>query len=391
LTTKINLNYPVLPKDHQIWMVRPGSNYRLFKAFESSSAIAPDIPLLDLKNRKATAVSSQLDEQIRRGQEWREWEINGGQPTTKPSASLRDYTSPLDDGVSHTRSRNVAIQIFDIIPDGALIFVPGATLSDNALLGVVAKTSDDRVPVVRKWRGDRELAFLGRHLSNMKKIPMRLLPPEVTDLRKNRGSVVCRIDDVYACNRLYREYFQSFAIDGGDAYAQFRGGDAPFPAGALGSLVTLMRFAIEVRIEEDAANAENRPVRPVDAHRIAQLAWSTNDDLLIHAQVNSPFGRVTFQSARSAVFAATALTALATLNADAQVIRDLANKTAQVENICTDLASVSTATQIQSGEVQQTLYDFYAIFGAQTCNQVLEALRETVEKTQGQVDAEAEQ
>lgn len=391
MTTKIKLDYPVLPQTHQVWIVRPGADYRLLAAFKASSAIAPDVPLLELQDGVTAKDTKNLDQQIRRGKEWREWEKDGANLEKRPSTALGDYVLSFDDGITHTRSRNVTIQILDTIPGGSLVFVPGASLSDDALLGIAAKPSDKRIVVTRQWREDRKLEFLGRSLLNPIKIPMRLLPPEVTDLRKNRGIVAARIDDKYARVRLYREYFQSFAIEGSDAYAQFRGGDAPFPAGAVGSLVTLMRFVIEVRLEEENAKAENRPVQQVSAARIAQLTWATNDDLLIHARVNSPFGRVTFQSARSAIFAATAFTSLATLNADAQVIQDLANNTAQVENVCVSLSSVTGTARVQADEVRQTLYDFYAIFGAQTCAQVLEALRETVEKTQGQVDAEAEQ
>ena len=367
-------------------MVRPRADYRLFKAFKNSSAIAPDIPLLQLAGGVTAEATKDLDQQVRRGKAWRDWEKDGSRPGKSPSVSLGDYVLSLDNGISHMRLRNVAIQILDAIPEGALVFVPRASLSDDALLGVAAKPSDKRVAVI-----DRELKFLGRSLLNPITIPMRLLPSEVTNLRKNRGIVAGHIDDDYARIRLYREYFQSFTIEGGDTYAQFRGGDAPFPAGAVGSLVMLMRFVIEVRLEEEEARAANRRVQPVSAARIAQLAWATNDDLLIHARVNSPFGRVTFQSARSAIFAATAFTALATLNADAQVIQDLANNAVQVNNVCDSLSSVDESAPVQADEIRQTLYDFYTIFGAQTCIQVLEALRETVEKTQGQVDAEAEQ
>lgn len=391
MVTKIKLEHPVLPSNHQVWMVRPGADYRLFKAFKNSSAIAPDIPLLNLPDGLAAGAAQDLDQQVRRGKAWRDWEKDGGRPESTPSRSLGDYMLAYDDGISHTRLRNVAIQILDTIPDGSLVFVPGAALSDDGLLGVMARKSNPRVEVVRKWREDREIKFLGRCLLNPITIPMRLLPAEVTDLRKNRGIVAGIINDDYARIRLYREYYKSFTIEGEDSYAQFRGGDTPFPAGAVGSLVTLMRFAIEVRLEEEAARAAGRPVQQVSAARIAQLAWATNDDLLIHARVNSPFGRVTFQSTKSAIFAATAFAALATLNADAQVIQDLANNAAQVENVCDSLSNVGGAALAQAGEVRQTLYDFYAIFGAQTCSQVLAALRETVEKTQGQVDVEAEQ
>lgn len=390
MATKVKLDYPILSKDHEVWIVRPGAGYRLFKSFKDASAIAPDIPLLSVPDKTELKHSSNLDQQIRRGLAWREWENDGGNPGKSPSKALGDYTLSADDGISHIRSKNVAIQILDDIPSGALIFVPGASLSDNALLGQLAAPSAPRVSVSRQWSDGKELSFLGRSLLNPMIVPMRLLPLELTDLRKGRGLVAARIDSEYARTRLYREYFQSFSIDGGDSYAQFRGGDAPFPAGALGSLVTLMRFVIEARLEEEAAKAEDRPVRQINPMQMLHLAWSTSDEVLVHARVNSPFGRVTFQSVRTAIFAATALVALATLDADAQVVQDLGSNSAQVVNVCDDPASIDNVARLQAGEVRQTLYDFYAIFGAQTCTQVLEALRETVERTKGKVDAEAE-
>lgn len=220
--------------------------------------------MLSLQDGTTAQATKDLDQHVRRGIEWRGWEKDGGRPEKGPSRSLGDYVLSLDDGVSHTRLRNVAIQILDTIPEGSLIFVPGASLSDDALLGIAAKPSDKRVSVVRQWGDSRELNFLGRSLLNPITIPMRLLPSEVTDLRKNRGLVAGRVDNEYARTRLYREYFKSFSIEGGDSYAQFRGGDSAFPAGALGSLVMLMRFAIEVRVEEENAKAEKRPIKQIN-------------------------------------------------------------------------------------------------------------------------------
>lgn len=378
-------------------MVRPGASYRLARAFREASAIAPDVPLMNLANGARAANADDLDAQVRRGRAWRDWEKDGSRPEQGPSRSAGDYRVSVDDGISHTRAKNTVLQIFDAIPEGALVFVPGASLGDYALLGTAAAPTADRVPVIRKW-GEKQLVFQGRPLLNARQVPMRLLPPEITDRRKNRGIVAGRISQIGqndqdardARIRLYREYYSSFAIDGGDAYAQFRGGDAPFPAAALGSLVTLMRYVIEARIEGESAQAEGRVAAPIDAMRLASLTWSTDTDLLIHARVNSPFGRVTFQSARPAIYAAIAFISLAALNADAQVINDLANGAAQVENVCQEPANLAAGARDQADAIGKTLYDFYAIFGAQTCEQVLEVTRQTIEATQGRVDAEAE-
>lgn len=378
-------------------MVRPGAGYRLAHAFREAAAIAPDVPLLNLPNGTLATHAEDLDAQLRRGRAWRDWEKGGSRSEGKPSTASGDYRVAVDDGISHTRARNTVFQIFDSIPEGALVFVPGASLGENALLGTVAAPTADRVPVVRKW-AEKQLVFQGRPLLNVREVPMRLLPPEITDRRKNRGIVASRISEAGQNDqegratriRLYREFYNSFAIDGGDVYAQFRGGDAPFPAAALDNLSTLMRYVVEARVERERAEAEARNVVTVDAMRLAALVWSTDRDLLIHARVNSPFGRVTFQSARPAIYAAIAFVSLATLNADAQVINDLANGATEVENICQEPASVVTGARDQADMVSQTLYDFYAIFGAQTCEQVLRVTREAVEASRGAVDAEAE-
>ena len=378
-------------------MVRPGAGYRLARAFREASAIAPDVPLLNLPNGTLAANADDLDAQVRRGRAWRNWEKKGSRPERRPSTSAGDYRIAEDDGISHTRARNTIFQIFDAIPEGALVFVPGASLGDDALLGTAAAPTAARVPVVRSW-GEKQLTFQGRSLLNARRVPMRLLPPEITDRRKNRGIVASRISQTGqndqkgrdARIRLYREYYNSFAIDGGDAYAQFRGGDAPFPAAALDNLSTLMRYVIEAKVEGEKAEAEDRDVAPIDAMRLASLVWSTDKDLLIHARVNSPFGRVTFQSARPAIYAAIAFVSLAMLDADAQVLNDLASGAAQVENVCQEPASIAAGARDQADTVGQTLYDFYAIFGAETCEQVLKVTREAVEASRGEVDAEAE-
>lgn len=378
-------------------MVRPGAGYRLARAFREASAIAPDVPLLDLPDGVLATTVEALDAQVRRGRAWRDWEKDGSRPERRPSRAAGDYRVAVDDGISHTRAKNTVLQILDEIPAGALVFVPGASLGDDALLGTVAAPTADRVPVVRKW-GEKQLVFQGRPLLNPRQVPMRLLPPEITDHRKNRGIVASRISqtgqngqDGHAARiRLYREYYDSFAINGGDAYAQFRGGDAPFPAAALDNLSTLMRYVIEAQVERERAEAEARSVAPIDAMRLAGLVWSTDRELLIHARVNSPFGRVTFQSARPAIFVAIAFVSLAMLDADAQVINDLANGAAQVENVCKEPSSIAAGAHDQADMVGQTLYDFYAIFGAETCEQVLRVTREAVKASRGGVDAEAE-
>lgn len=397
MPTRIKLNYPVLPDDHEVWMVRPSAGYRLARAFREASAIAPDVPLLNLPNGTLTTDAEDLDAQVRRGREWRDWERDGSRSERGPSTAAGDYRVATDDGISHTRAKNTVLQIFDEIPEGALVFVPGASLGDYALLGTVAAPTADRVPVVRKW-GETQLVFQGRPLLNARQVPMRLLLPEITDRRKNRGVVASRVsqtgqndqDGRAARLRLYREYYNSFAIDGGNAYAQFRGGDAPFPASALDNLSTVMRFVIEATVERERAEAEGRNVTTIDPHRLANLVWSTDTELLLHARVNSPFGRVTFQSGRPAIYAAMAFVALANLGADAQVIDDLKNGAAQVDNVCHEPANSAASAREQADTVRQTLYDFYAIFGAETCEQVLKVTRDAVDSSRGEVDTEAE-
>ncbi|GEM_PF-4726005 len=368
-------------------MVRPGAGYRLFEAFKEASAIAPDIPKLSVPNAAAALNSHAMALQVRRGLAWRNWEQNGAENGAQPSSSLADYPDlGANDGVAHTRLKNIAFQIFEQIPAGALVFIPNPALEGKALMGIAERKGSPLVQLTRRWGNGKTLEFQGRSLSNLIEVPMRVLPEDIASLRKNRGLVVSKIADSGDATLLYREYFKTFSLANSQAYAQYRTGDHELPGGALGGLIAVMRFAMDA----EPSVADGVAKAPITDRAMLIRALSPADDLLVHARVNSPFGRVTFQSMSNAIFAGAALVALAALNADAQVLNDLANRTLEVANVCTSLANDTIAARAQAVEVKETLFDFYATYGADTCEEVLVTLRRTVENTDGRVDVEAE-
>ena len=154
----------VLPEDHSVFMVRPGKGYRLLENFATASAIAPDVPLLDLGAKANTHNATDLNRQIRRGRAWRDWETA---PATRrgppPSKAVGDY-AVVPDGGHHARYRSVTFDLLDIMPTGSVVFVPGPSLGTNGLLGRLDAPSASRVEITREVAG-HSFSFFGPALA----------------------------------------------------------------------------------------------------------------------------------------------------------------------------------------------------------------------------------
>lgn len=135
-------------------------------------------------------------------------------------------------------------------------------------------------------------------------------------------------------------------------------------------------------------NDEN--IKQLHGSQLFELMWAIDENTLVHANISSPFGKAIFQAISASVFTAMAFVSLACLNADAQVIDDLANRNLSVENVCLSAIHMKEEAIAQAISVRDTLYDFYAVFGKETCEQVLEVARQTANSTDGQVNSKAE-
>jgi hypothetical protein len=129
-------------------MVRPGKSYRLIEDFARAGALAPDVPLLSVPDDKRVEDVDDLDNQIRRGKAFRDWEATPvarrGEP---PSRAAGDYVL-VENGGHHRRNINTAVEILEALPAGALVFVPAAGLADRALMGELAPADEERVTFV---------------------------------------------------------------------------------------------------------------------------------------------------------------------------------------------------------------------------------------------------
>ena len=148
---------------------------------------------------------------------------------------------------------------------------------------------------------------------------------------------------------------------------------------------------------------------PINATRFVRPICAMIDDLLIHANVNSPFGRVTSQRVKLAIFAVTVLTAPGTLTADSEIYLDLNHNAAQVQNVCDSLSlsgidgdarvHVDVANSQEpdgsSAVIQASanaLTDFFATSGYSSYNEYLtglqDGLKRNVTKPLGTVEIE---
>lgn len=392
MTIRIELDYPVLSDDHEVWLVRPGARYRLASLFRAEEAFAPDAPFLDLSDGKPARPKGEraersLRRQARRARAWREWEKKPSDWIVPPSQDANDYS--LSDGfpTAETKLRNNVVRLLDEIPAGALLFIPGASLEEDALLGLAAPPSAPRIRMSLAAH-ERKIPFLGRPIINPLNIPMRSLPREITDIRLNRG-VVSTAFSQRAKERLYREYFGTYSTVNGVSFAQFRGGDKPFPVGDLANLEKAVRFIAEAHRRASAARGLEIDLEPITQDQLLRLMWAQDRDVLLHARIDSPFGRATFESGKRLIFAAIALIALAELDDDARALDELEAGQIRTENVCIGAETSREHAERQMQEVRESLYDFRAVLGATNCEEVLKALRSTVESTKGEVDAKA--
>lgn len=353
-------------------MIRPGKSYRLLESFAASSAIAPDIPFLSLRAGERIDDREDLDLQVRRGRAYRDWETtSSSRRGQRPSAAARDYQLS-ENGGHHSRNINTARSILEEIPEGALIFVPGPSLADKALLGEMGPPHEPRVEVVREV-GRNSIRFLGRPILNPVRLPMRNLPRLITDIPKNRGLVAGDIEEE-ARLRLYLEYYGSFQLGDDLTSFQFRAGERDFTVQDATALTT-----IALAIDDVAAG---RNVR--FASMLGLLSQERENSPIVHANINSPNGRITAQALQRGVIVVAALLALSMIDDDSGVLSALEQGTVSAVHECNGQPEEDAQMETE------LLYNFYHAMGADNCREVLEIARHVVEKTDGNFDAEAQ-
>lgn len=373
----IDLALKVLPKDHPVYMVRPGSGYQLFDQIAAYGAIVPDFPYLKVADAKPPSAARELDAQISRAIAIRQWlrrPLDERGP--RPARNLDEYRLGHSDHTStRTRLLNAAEQILWELPDDALVFIPSSTLAGTGITAVVGKRTAPRITILGD--GNRNaITYLGRPIDDMKSQSMRALPEDVTD--PVRSPIVTYQYDGYARDRLLRAHYGDYQLGGDVAMMEFISNSDRFDALAMARITALAHA-----IEHYVVTGTYQP--PGDLlYKLATVPLSTQ----VHATINSRDGRLLIEGPQLVPHIMRALLLagmLATTPAAAQNVSTMmANGQLELKN-----TKASARDRAVTAATERTLLDFATAAGQPSLTVLLQGLQESSESTDGEVDGSA--
>lgn len=373
----IDLALKVLPKDHPVYMVRPGSGYQLYHQVMSSEAIAPDFPYLNVPDGTPPSEAAEFDAQISRAVAVRQWlkqPLDDRGP--RPSRKLDNYRlGHSDNTATRTRLRNAAQEILWNLPDGALVFIPSATLAGTGLTADLGKRTEPRITM--EGDGNRNaIKYLGRPIHAMKRQSMRALPEDVTD--PVRLPMVTFQYEGYARDRLLRAHYGDYQLGTDVAMMEFISNSDKFGAISMARL-TALAHAIEYFVVTGKYQAPGNLL-----YKPAAVALETQ----VHASINSKYGRLLIEGPQMVPHIMRALVLVCML-ANTSVSADdlsgmMVNGQLELSN------SKATRKDVKVTEAtERTLLDFAAAAGHPSLTILLKGLLESSESTEGEVDGTA--
>lgn len=378
---EIDLELPVLPADHPVIMVRPGRGYHLHASFLRSKVVAPDFPHLELPDGLNPLAAPDLQAQLGRAIEFRDWsttpEYERGRP---PATNLERYATFHEDRPQmRSLLTSAASEILWDLPDNALIFVPSATLEGKAMTGELAPRKNRR-KVIKGTRHRSTIPYLGRKLRDTKVFPMRILPHAVTDAPRASG-LTTTVFEGYARERLLRAHYGDYQLGDQVAMMEFVSDNERFDARALARLT-----AISDLLDHYLKTGQ------VEHPGIFLFNATGNSGAEVHARINSRGGRLLFEATNFAPHLLRALLLIATMEnpVSAQDLETLAqNNTLNVSNSAVSSSQNATVETVATA-TERSLRDFAREAGVSNLEAILENLRRSHEVTDGMIDGSAE-
>lgn len=368
---KIDLKTRTLPKEPNVFLVRPGASYHLYDQILDESAIAVDIPFLEVPDGRPVPEASKIQPMLERGRELRRWaakpiRTRGRQPTTSIDA-YRTFLEDQGPKMARTKLRNAANEVLWEIPDNSLLFIPASTLSGKAILAEAGLRTAPR----KRMHGSGSRArmeYIGRPIVEPKLVPMRDLPPDVTD--PGQKLLVHDRFEGYAKERLLRSYYGDYSRGADVNVVEFVAGSDEFDTKVIAQI-----SALAMSIEHFLNTQEFlRPEEFVFGHpemRGPQL----------HARINSPDGKAQVQDSTLVPHTVKLFLLLAGSNlAVALITSHLMAADVTVTN-----SEIQGGTEIAEAS-QNALIDYAAAAGAASMSSIIENLRASSERTEGEVD-----
>lgn len=291
----VDLKSKVIGENQTVFMVRPGSNYKLYNLFTESQGIYADLLGLELQNGVPLDEQDRVLAQLHRARHLRAFRRSG---EIEPSRDLDDYNQ-YKKNAAVSQLHRVLRGFFEIAKKGDIVLVPPRAFSQDALIGeLTSDPSDLSTTRFPQLYGQERL--YGRSVKWLGKVPKGKLSPYLLDLiSKPNAFVELRLEERPA---IYREAYGSYILPG-EYRARFNVSDPDF--------TTTDDLYIQAFFSFVAANSkrirENREVLPVHKAAFERLG---DDAIDLQSNINSP-GFLTLISKTTSPLVATALFLLA--------------------------------------------------------------------------------
>lgn len=204
---RIDLRSKNITSSQNVFLVRPGSNYKLYDVFESNEGIFVDLPGLNLEHGLPLDQQDRITAQLHRARKLRAFRRSKEEP---PSRNLDDYNNYKNDR-SILQLSLILKGFFEEAKKGDLVVVPPSAFSQKALIGELL---DDPTGIVSTTviRGQEEETLYGRRVRWLASLPKGNLSPYLLDLiSKPNAFVLIKADERYA---IYRAAYGSYALPG---------------------------------------------------------------------------------------------------------------------------------------------------------------------------------
>lgn len=372
---KIDLKTRTLVTVPQVYMVRPGQKYHLFDACIDNQVMIADAPFLSIADGHGVPVADKIAPMLERALAYRSWGNESpkkrGQRPSEDLDHYRTFLSTPGGKAKRTRLRNAADDVLYRIPDKSLIFIPAPSLSHFALLGEAGPRNIPR-SVISGTGKRKKIQYPARKLERVKLVPMRDLPPVVTE-PVGTISVVNEFED-YASERLLREYYGDYQRGVEASVTEFMN-----EADNLDSRVLAQMIALSMSLEHHMKTGNY--VSPSEMifgnHRVTAPKF--------HARVNSKDGKVHVETSTLVphVLKSILLVAAATAIPISIATQALTTGAFDISN-----------TAIQQGPeivlpTQNALADYAASAGVNDLSDILEKLRVEIRQNEGKIDGVA--
>ncbi|MEP3200098.1 MAG: hypothetical protein ABJO57_19635 [Lentilitoribacter sp.] len=374
---EIDLQLPILPEDHSVFMVRPGWRYYLYADFLASEAVAPDFPYLELADKTSPAYIKELQNQLGRGIEFRDWlKTAKDERGFPPSKNIDDYGLNHEDRIRmRNRLQSTAQEVLWDLPDNSLIFIPAKRLDETAMTGELSPKLSPRKLITKKF-DDAEIKYLGRSLLGAKRIPMRVFPEDVTDVPKLSGLTTYKFEG-YARDRLLRAHYGDYQLGDKISMMEFISGDDRFDARALARLTAISDVL-------DNFLKTGKVVHPGDFLFSADGISGAE----VHARINSKDGRVLVEAYNFTPHLLRALLLIASM-ANPISAQELINRANSSEIKVSNSAPIHSKYDIVTDATEQSLRNFAREAGVKNLGDILENLRKSSEITKGNITGSA--